>query len=512
MPAGSIPGQKGARSSRQIGRFDRAEGYHPTNNSHAAQGKMGETPSILNMALPPDLTKTGKEQVRRRRLSWRSVLRGVKWTVITLVVVGVFGGGFLFVKGYINVHKAFKGSGHTALALQPNADLSAFKTEGDGRVNILLLGIGGIGHEAPDLTDTMLIASIDPVNHSAVLTSIPRDLWVAVPHHGNMKINAAYETGKFAALGGKIIPGNANTDAVKAGFASADSVVSQVTGLSIQYNVLVDFQAFQKAVDTVGGVTINVPTALYDPTMAWENKGNPVLAKAGVQTFDGLHALFYVRSRETTSDFARAQRQRAVIVALMQKVFTLGTLSNPLKITQLLDAFGNNVVTDISLGDMTKIYGVTKGINLDTIQSVGLADPPNNYVTTGRVGTQSVVLPRAGQNNYGPIQAYLRSVLPDGYITKEHAAVELVNGTGSTAALTSKETLLKSYGYNLSPSIAALTGNYPKTMLVDLSGGKDPYTAHYLENRFGVKATTKLPAGVTANGAAFVLILGQDQT
>jgi LCP family protein required for cell wall assembly len=149
----------------------------------------------------------------------------------------------------------------------------------------------------------MMLVSIDPVNHTSTLLSLPRDLWVNVPGAGVMKLNAAWETGEFQYLG-KTASGSTNPKAITAGFNLVDQTVSQVLGVDVDYNVLVNFQAFQQAVDTVDGVTVNVPNALVDPTMAWENNNNPVLAPAGVDNFNGAQALLYVRSRETSSDFA----------------------------------------------------------------------------------------------------------------------------------------------------------------------------------------------------------------
>lgn len=486
-------------TGRTIGNFNQNEGYHVANQSLlVGQQMQGQRFGDETTELQP------KKEKRRRRLSWRAFkkwsLRFAGLCAVVLIVLS----GFLLVKAYDKLHNVFRGSGNGAVGLQSNINLADLKTEGDSRVNILLLGIGGTGHDGPDLTDTMLIVSIDPVNHKVALVSVPRDLWVSIPHHGNMKINAAYETGKYAYLG-KESSSNSNVKAVEAGFASADSIVSQVTGVKIQYNALVDFQAFEQAVNTVGGVTVDVPTELYDPTMAWENGGNPVLAKPGVQTFDGLHALFYVRSRETTSDFARTQRQRAVIVALAEKMSTLGTLSNPVKISNLLSAFGDNVVTDISLSDAEKIYSIVKGVGSSAVESIGLADAPNDYVKTGRVGSQSVVLPTAGQNNYGAIQTFLRSQLVDGFILKENAKVLVLNGGETATAFAANVATLKSYGYNVTG-----TGNasgVSATTVVDRTGGKDPYTAHYLANRFNVTVTKNSPSGVSAGSADFVVIL-----
>jgi LCP family protein required for cell wall assembly len=431
-------------------------------------------------------------------------------TTVAMLVLIIGFGGVLFAQGYLKLHKAFKG-GATAAALQRVVTPDLLKGEGDGRINILLLGNGGDGHEAPDLTDTMMVASIDPVNKTADLVSIPRDMWVAIPKHGSMKINAAYETGKYDYLG-KIDNSNKDHNAVKAGLDMADQTVEQVLGISIHYNVLVNFISFKKAVDTVGGVTVNVPDQLYDPTMAWENNWNPVLAKAGVQQMNGKQALMYARSRETSSDFARGERQRLIILALKEKVATLGTLSNPLKISQLLSTFGDNVYTDLSLTDASRLMSLSKGISNSKVKSVGFTDEGLNLVTTDNVKGQSVVKPRAGFNEYGDIQAYIRSTLVDGYILKEHSSITVLNGSGKPGLAATEAKLLKSYGYNVQTVGDAPQGTYLKTTIVDLTKGKDKYTKHYLERRFGVNATSVVPdASIQSGQAHFIIILGTDE-
>lgn len=442
---------------------------------------------------------------------WSRRKKIVACIVTILIVIGLIFGA-LFLKGILSAKKVFKGGG-SAVSLQNNVTPNLLKGEGDGRINILVLGVGGIGHEAPDLTDTIMIASIDPVSRKTTLLSIPRDLWVTVPGHGSMKLNAVYETGKYQYLG-KQDASNNDQKAVEAGFAMIDKTLEDVIGIPIHYHTLVNFKAFQQAVDTVGGISFNVPERLYDPTMAWQNNGNPVLAEAGQQNFDGRKALMYVRSRYTTSDFARSQRQRAVIVALQQKIFSLGTFSDPLKLSQLMDAFGNNVVSDLSIGDLGRLYTLTKDIDPNTIASVGLTDPPNNYVTTGMVGNQSVVLPRAGLGKYEEIRSYVRNTLKDGYLAKENARVMVLNGTDVAGAATTAGDVLKSYGYNVTSVADAPTKNYEKTVIVDVTNGKKPYTAQYLKKRYGVqKTTTKVPdSAIQTQNVDFVVILGADET
>lgn len=444
-----------------------------------------------------------------RSWSWK---KRILWLFIVLVILAALTAGYLFFKGYFNAKKVFKGGG-SAVALQEKVDPDMLKGEGSGRINILVLGIGGQGHEAPDLTDTILIMSIDPVNHKTALLSIPRDLWVKVPNHGSMKINAAYETGKYDYLK-KQDMSNSNTAAVEAGFATADKAVESVTGIPIHYHTLVNFQAFKQAIDTVGGITIDVPETLYDPTFTRENGGSAVIAYKGTQTMNGTKALMYVRSRHTSSDFARSQRQRAVIIALQQKIFTLGVMSNPSKISSLLDAFGNNIVTDLSLSNVSRLYSITKQIPNDKIESVGLTDTGNVLVTTGMISGQSVVYPVAGLDNYADIQNYVRNKLRDGYLAKENAKVLVLNGTDQPGAATTASNVLKSYGYTVIGSGDAPTHTYTKTTIVDMTHGKNPYTAHYLQDRYKVsKMTTKLPdSTINTQNADFVIILGEDET
>lgn len=464
---------------------------------------------------PLDMSLPGAElHFKQHTVVKRNNLRLIRsWafraTVAMLVlIIGV--GGVLFTQGYLKLHKAFKG-GATAAALQRNITPDLLKGEGDGRINVLLLGNGGDGHEAPDLTDTLMVASIDPVNKTADLVSIPRDMWVNVPKHGSMKLNAVYETGKYQYLG-KIDNSNSNHNAVKAGLDMADQTIEQMLGITIHYNMLVNFISFKKAVNTVGGVTVNVPEQLYDPTMAWENHWNPVLAKAGVQQMNGQQALMYARSRETSSDFARGERQRLIILALKEKVITLGTLSNPIKISQLLSTFGDNVYTDFSITDASRLVSLGKGISNSRIKSVGFTDEGLNLVTTDNVKGQSVVRPRAGFDEYGDIQAFIRSTLVDGYILKEHSDITVLNGSGQAGLAASEAKLLKSYGYNVQKVGDAPPGTYLKTSIIDLTKGKDKYTKHYLERRFGVSSTSVSPDSTIQPGAAhFIIILGTDE-
>jgi LCP family protein required for cell wall assembly len=491
-------------------RVKRGDGFHPINRNYRNLGQSPEVSEAEALLSEPivldDLEEKSKKKSRLSKKGSRR-RRVFKRTAITLMTLLVIGGGVLAIRLYVLERHVLRGGGR-APALAEHVDISKLKGEGDGRINILLLGNGGPGHEGPDLTDTIMLASIDPINHNTALLSIPRDLWVKIPGDGYQKINAAYVYGKQQS--------RAKDEKTKdqAGLELLDKTLSPLIGVPIHYHAVVDFAAFKQTVNSIGGVTFNVPETLYDPTIAWENHGNSYIAMKGQQTFNGDKALLYARSRETSSDFARGQRQRQLIVAIKDKTFSLGTFGNPVKVSGLLSSLGNNVYTDFSLDDMMRLYKIVGKIPSSNITSIDLVTPPHNLVTTGNMNGLSIVQPREGLFEYGAIQSYVRNALKDSYIAKENAQIAIYNATNVSGMATKQSIYLKSYGYNVSTVSNTPTPTNPqKTQIIDLTKGVDKYTKHYLESRYGVSSTTTMPAslGVTPPaGTSFVIIVGED--
>jgi LCP family protein required for cell wall assembly len=451
--------------------------------------------------------KLRRNRVKKTRPKWRSwAIRG---TIATFVVAFALT-GLLVAKGYLKLNQILEGGG-AAAAMEANVDPTKLKGEGDGRINILLLGRGGEGHDGPDLTDTILVASIDPINKKSALISVPRDMWVQ-SKTGSSKINAV-----FAGAKNKAFSKNASKEsAEKAGIDAVEGTIEDVLGINMHYYAVIDFKGFEKAVKTVGGVTINVPEELRDPTMAWENNRNPVLAKQGVQKMDGKQALMYVRSRHGSArgDFDRSERQRLFIMALKDAVMSSGTYSNPVKISKLMDDFGDHAKTDFGMSDLLRLHSITKGIDTNKMESIGLADPPHDYLITSNYAGQSIVQPKEGIFKYNDIRKYIRSKLPDGYIVKEKAPIMILNGTATEGRATEIADDLKTYSYNIKKVDNAPTQNYEKTIIVDLTG-KNKYTKNYLEKRFNTKVARKLPEGITIpeqERKGFVIIIGRNET
>ncbi|HZP55601.1 MAG TPA: LCP family protein [Candidatus Saccharimonadales bacterium] len=452
--------------------------------------------------------KKDRKHPKNRPVRAKKIL---KRTALVLLILILAGAGYLGVKFYLVQKHLFHGGGKApvlASSCDGDVPVSQLSKEGDGRINILLLGIGGPGHDGPDLTDTIMVASIDPVTKKVDLLSIPRDLWVKIPHDGYQKINAAYPNGKEASSA------KDENGQDKDGLKLLDQTLQPIIGINIHYHVVVDFTAFQQAVDAVGGVDVNVPEQLYDPTIAWENHYNSVIAQKGIQHFDGHKALLYAKSRETSSDFARAERQRLILVALKDKVFSAGTFANPVRISSLLDSLGNNVYTDFDSSTIKCLYSEVQKVPSSNIKSLDLVTPPNNLLTTDNIEGLSVVEPVDGLYDYDRIQSFVRNSLRDGFIARENAQVAVYNATNTAGLATQTADTLKSYGYNVKTVDNAPNSTNPaNTTVVDLSKGIDKYTRHYLETRFGVIAQSKLPTGTGINpplGTSFVIILGTD--
>ncbi|MBX4197203.1 LCP family protein [Candidatus Saccharibacteria bacterium] len=485
------------------------DGFHPSrqtargaDSAEAAEAHLLDEPIVL------DQIETKKRKLRfwQRHVKLKKL---IKRTALAFAILVLAGGGYFAYKLYHTQKKVLAGGGKAATVCTDDADVSLLHSEGDSRINILLLGIGGPGHEGANLTDTILLASVDPIKDKATLISIPRDLWVKIPRNGYQKINAAYADA--------VDQSTSKTQAGQEGdgIEVLDNTLKPVLdGIHINYHVLLDFSAFRQMVDALGGVTVNVPETLYDPTVAWENHYNPVIAKKGLQTFNGKQALLYVRSRETSSDFARGERQRLVIAAIKQKALSAGTFANPLKISSLLDSLGQNVYTDFSGGDIKCLYRQISTIPSTSIQSLDMVTPPNALLTTGNMNGLSIVEPRAGLFDYSDIHKFLHGALKDGLIVKENAHIAVYNATDTSGLASAETAKLKEYGYKITKTDSTATISNPATTtIIDLSKGKNKYTRNYLQNRFGVTIVNKLPSdlGITPSAdTSFVIILGND--
>ncbi len=242
------------------------------------------------------------------------------------------------------------------------------------RINVLLLGMGGLGHDGPFLTDTMIIASIQPSTGEVAMISIPRDLGVDIPGKGWYKINHANAFGEVKQSG--------------SGGALATAVIEKTFDVDIHYYVRVDFEAVQQIIDDVDGITVKVERSFTDTEYPAPNhEYQTVSFDTGVQTMDGTTALTYARSRHGNngegSDFARAKRQQRMILALKEKILSFETLANPIRIHSIIETLGTHLTTNMNFSDIISMMKLAKQADLSNIKTAVLDTSPNGYLKNG---------------------------------------------------------------------------------------------------------------------------------
>lgn len=265
--------------------------------------------------------------------------------------------------------------------------------------NFLLLGAPGQGNDAPDLTDTILVASFDSAKNKIFLFSLPRDLLVKIPDSQNYtKLNALYAFNKK----------NTNQE-----FNSLIKKTEEITGLKINHYIFVDLETVKNVVDILGGVNILVQKDIVDEKFPGPNNSFQTFEiKAGWRYLDGTLALKYIRSRHSADgDFDRIARQQEVLQALKQKALTLNfwDLKKVIEIYQTLSA---NIKTDLSLWQIQNYWQEIKELPGENIVRNELAS--RDFFTGGQMllGNElaSIIKPTAGVENYGEIKSYIQEV------------------------------------------------------------------------------------------------------
>lgn len=288
-----------------------------------------------------------------------------------------------------------------AFLLPLSGDKPSLPPKDPDRVNILLLGIRGSkdnGH-GELLSDTIMLLSIKKSTGQVALISIPRDLYIEIPYHGKKKINDAYVLGEQKKWGG-------------GGLDLSKEVVSRVTGLYVDYAISADFKAFQELVRILGGITIWRDKPFVEDKQWWcdENGENcrPFVVPQGSTLLDGQQALFYVRSRFSSSDFDRMRRQQQVMLAIKEKIFGLKILANPKKIFEIIEVLKRNIRTDMDIAEIKELIDLSKHIDSDHIKRKVLDTSKDGLLQATTMNGSYILLPVGG--NFNKIQEACRNI------------------------------------------------------------------------------------------------------
>lgn len=375
------------------------------------------------------------------------------------------------------------------------------------RVNILLLGVDRRPDEVYSRTDTMMLVTIDPKSRTAGMLSIPRDLWVSIPGYDEDRINKAYFFGDRDEY-----PGG--------GPALAMKTVQYNLGVPVHFYAKIDFRGFEEVVDTLGGIEIDVPQTIDDPTFPDNNYGyDPFYLEAGHHSLNGHDAMRYARTRHSSGgDFSRAKRQQQVMLAIRDKALQLDMIPH---IPELWASMSSTIETDLQLVDIVELAQLADDIDASNIQTAVIdSDMTVDYVVP-ETGAQ-VLLPLREKIGVvvddifsekepadGPSKAELQAIQAQAtalaenqaqqiaeadqrreeiktFLAQENAKLVVQNGTNVANLASQTASYLNSQGFNIVQFGPADSTSYTNTVIVVYNEEKQ-YTLEVLKAIFDVQ-------------------------
>lgn len=343
--------------------------------------------------------------------------------------------------------------------------------------NIILLGSDKRADNRSWRTDTMIVVSVDAQRDTVRLLSIPRDLWVDIPGHGFDRINTADLWGELAREGG-------GPDLVK-------QTVRESLGIPIHYYVRVNFEGFMKVIDTIGGVDFYVDCPLTDLGL-----------QPGLHHMDGRTALRYARSRTTTSDFDRSNRQRKLLMALWEQGLTKDIIP---KLPALWKAMAGTIQTDLPLHQVISLANTGLRVKPDQVRSRSIGPwQVENWITPQGA---AVLLPRNDEikqlldSFYGP-----QDIPPQASHGK--TTVQILNGSQRVGADKLAATALSWAGFEAAGSGLASATAYTETQIIVYDA--EPGVAEALARQLDVITATIQHQQDPSAVADIQVILGAD--
>jgi LCP family protein required for cell wall assembly len=373
-------------------------------------------------------------------------------------------------------------------------DQTAAPWDGRERLNILLIGADeqGDGHN----TDTLIVVSIDPVTRRVAMFSLPRDT-VDVPIPAGSPARSVFGPvfrGKINSLFVRVrdradlFPG---TEATR-GYNGLKAVLGELYGLDIKYFVEVNFDGFRQVVDGLGGVTINVQVPIVDDRYpAAGGRLKRVYIPAGIQHMSGEQALVFARSRHTTTDFDRGQRQQRVLLSLRQQVDIERILP---RLDALAAAVAGSVRTDIPRDLVPQLLGLADAVDVRTLRSVVFMPPFYGDEILSGDPRGYVIIPAVERIRAAVAEAFTADPAVEDRreeLSAEGASVWVVNGSGQDGQASRIAGYLDFLGIAASAPNQTPAAPVTATTIVVFNGAASrlPETIAVLEAAFGVTAT-----------------------
>lgn len=442
----------------------------------------------------------------------------LKWVSIGLLIAVLITAGYFIYRFFVTGSQIFQSGNIVNAVFAPPKEL---KMDENGRTNVVMFGTSedDPGHDGADLTDSMMIVSADQKTKEAFLVSIPRDLYVdykrACPAGYRGKINTLYSCVKGA-------------EGEEAAQAALRQKVGEIFGLDIQYSVQLNYAALREAVDAVGGITVNIesdhPDGILDRNFDWDCPRGlyscyNVKYPNGPAQLNGKQALYLARARGANgityglgnANFDRENYQRKILVALVSKASSAGTLANPVAVNALLETLGKNVRTNFDAEEIKTLISLARDIDTSKIASLVLNSSDGPLVITGSADGQSIVKPALGLFDYSALQAAVLAYATGDMASLEKASIDVLNASDQAGAAQNKAKIVTENKLKVN-----VVGDAPSAMdvapiqIFDVSKDK-PGTRKKLESLFGVSAKDGAPTGVSTD-ADFVIVVGSEST
>lgn len=467
---------------------------------------------LSSKELKPDYSLRHRDETeapRKHAKKNKSKKKGHKVTIVLLVIVFILalGAGGVLIWGDKIISKLTGGNSGIFDFIGAITSNVKLKTDANGRTNVLIFGTSGYDmdgeegngvHDGAQLTDSIMVVSIDQESGDTAMVSLPRDLYVGNTCTSTGKVNEVY----FCAnLYGNDEAGGA--DALKA-------TMKEIFGLDIQYRVHVDWAALVQIVDGLGGITVTLDEDIEDTwTNTFIKAGEPV-------TLNGEQALGLARARHGTEmgDFTRGNSQQKILGAIQNKIVESGLdLGTALS---LVDIVGDNVRMDFNIEELKTLFYLAKDISLDEMRQIPLIDYDKNfyYLSTAMMNNISYVVPAAGTRNYKSIQEYVQGELTSDPAVREAPVIAVLNGSGEAGVAGAEKAELEKLGFKTVQANDAPEGEYSdKYYLFDISGKKQ-HTLTKLAEKYNtnIRPVTDLPEGIDTTGIDVVVILGEGGT
>lgn len=375
--------------------------------------------------------------------------------------------------------------------------------DGNSRVTILLMGLDYRDWQSGEVprTDTMMLLTVDPLSKTAGMLSIPRDMWVNIPGYDYSKINNAYRYGELDQ-----VPGG--------GPGLAMQTVEEFLGVDVQYYVQVDFEAFVKLIDEIGGVKIDVPAEITIEAIGSDRK--EVTLQPGRVTLPGDLALAYARNRYTDGgDFDRAARQQQVIMGVRDRILDFNQLPTLIaRAPAIYNELSNGIHTNLTLEQIIQLAWlmpqidkgniISRVIGTDCVefgtspdgQDILRAIPDKVRLVRDEVFASGVAVGPAAVGD-DPVEL----------MKAEAATVSLQNGTLTAGLASITAELLKPDGLNVVEETNADTYYDYTTIFVY---GAKPYTVNYLIQKLGLENARVVNRYDPSVGYDIAVALGND--